>query len=232
MKILVIVPAYNEEACIKGVIEDLRENFPQGDILVVNDGSTDGTLELVKGLGENLIDLPYNLGIGGAMQTGFLYALEEGYDAALQFDGDGQHHADQIEKILKPYLSDGADLVVGSRFLSEGGFTSSVQRRIGSKILSFVISSLIRQKITDTTSGFRVYSRKTLEFFSSIYPEDYPEVEAFILAHKKGLKIIEVPSEIGPRTGGKSSITFSQAFYYMVKVLLAISVDLMKRIDR
>ena len=232
MKILVIVPAYNEEACIKGVIEDIRENFPQGDILVVNDGSTDGTLELVKGLGENLIDLPYNLGIGGAMQTGFLYALEEGYDAALQFDGDGQHHADQIEKILKPYLSDGADLVVGSRFLSEGGFTSSVQRRIGSKILSFVISSLIRQKITDTTSGFRVYSRKTLEFFSSIYPEDYPEVEAFILAHKKGLKIIEVPSEIGPRTGGKSSITFSQAFYYMVKVLLAISVDLMKRIDR
>ena len=232
MKILVIVPAYNEEACIKGVIEDIRENFPQGDILVVNDGSTDGTLELVKGLGENLIDLPYNLGIGGAMQTGFLYALEEGYDAALQFDGDGQHHADQIEKILKPYLSDGADLVVGSRFLSEGGFTSSVQRRIGSKILSFVISSLLRQKITDTTSGFRVYSRKTLEFFSSIYPEDYPEVEAFILAHKKGLKIIEVPSEIGPRTGGKSSITFSQAFYYMVKVLLAISVDLMKRIDR
>jgi len=232
VKILVIVPAYNEEACIKGVIEDIRENFPQGDILVVNDGSTDGTLELVKGLGENLIDLPYNLGIGGAMQTGFLYALEEGYDAALQFDGDGQHHADQIEKILKPYLSDGADLVVGSRFLSEGGFTSSVQRRIGSKILSFVISSLIRQKITDTTSGFRVYSRKTLEFFSSIYPEDYPEVEAFILAHKKGLKIIEVPSEIGPRTGGKSSITFSQAFYYMVKVLLAISVDLMKRIDR
>jgi hypothetical protein len=232
VKILVIVPAYNEEACIRGVIEDIRENFPQGDILVVNDGSTDGTLELVKGLGENLIDLPYNLGIGGAMQTGFLYALEEGYDAALQFDGDGQHHADQIEKILKPYLSDGADLVVGSRFLSEGGFTSSVQRRIGSKILSFVISSLIRQKITDTTSGFRVYSRKTLEFFSSIYPEDYPEVEAFILAHKKGLKIIEVPSEIGPRTGGKSSITFSQAFYYMVKVLLAISVDLMKRIDR
>lgn len=231
MKILVIVPAYNEEGCIKGVIEDLRNNFPQGDIILVNDGSRDLTSDIAKGLGVNVIDLPYNVGIGGAMQTGFRYAIEEGYDVALQFDGDGQHNADQIEKILKPFLSNSADLVVGSRFLSEGGFTSSVQRRIGSKILSFVVSAIIRQKITDTTSGFRVYGRKTLEFFGSIYPEDYPEVESFILAHKKGLRIKEVASEIGPRTGGKSSITFSQAVYYMVKVMLAIFVDLIKRID-
>jgi glycosyltransferase involved in cell wall biosynthesis len=226
------VPAYNEECCIEGVIEDISRHFPSGDILVVNDGSGDMTSDISRNLGAKVIDLPYNLGIGGAMQTGFLYALTEGYDAAMQFDGDGQHHADQIEKILKPFLSGSADLVVGSRFLSDGGFTSSVQRRIGSKILSFVVSSIIRQKITDTTSGFRVYGRKTLQFFSSVYPEDYPEVEAFILAHKKGLRIVEVPSEIGPRTGGKSSITFSEAFYYMVKVMLAISVDLMKRIDR
>lgn len=232
MKILVIVPAYNEECCVEGVIEDIGRYFPSGDILVVNDGSGDMTSDIARNLGAKVIDLPYNLGIGGAMQTGFLYALHEGYDAALQFDADGQHHADQIEKILKPFLSDSADMVVGSRFLSDGGFTSSVQRRIGSKILSFVVSSILRQKITDTTSGFRVYGRKTLEFFSSVYPEDYPEVEAFILAHKKGLRVVEVPSEIGPRTGGKSSITFSEAFYYMVKVMLAISVDLMKRIDR
>ena len=231
MKILVIVPAYNEVGSIQGVIEDLRENFPQGDIIVVNDGSRDRTSETAKALGVNVIDLPYNIGIGGAMQTGFIYALAEGFDAALQFDGDGQHHADQIEKILKPFFSDSADLVVGSRFLSEGGFTSSVQRRVGSKILSFVVSTVIRQKITDTTSGFRVYGRKALAFFSSNYPEDYPEVESFILAHKKGLRIAEVPSEIGPRTGGKSSITFSQAIYYMVKVMLAILVDLIKRID-
>jgi glycosyltransferase involved in cell wall biosynthesis len=231
MKILVIIPAYNEECCIQGVIEDVRVNFPQGDIVVVNDGSSDRTSEIAKSLGAEIIDLPHNLGIGGAVQTGFLFALQRCYDAAIQFDGDGQHHADQIEKILKPFLSGSADLVVGSRFLSEGGFTSSVQRRIGSKILSFVVSTIIRQKITDTTSGFRVYGKKTLDFFSSMYPEDYPEVEAFILAHKKGLRIVEVPSEIGPRTGGKSSITFSQAFYYMVKVLLAISVDLMKKID-
>jgi glycosyltransferase involved in cell wall biosynthesis len=231
VKVLVIVPAYSEECCIEGVIEDLRENFPQGDILVVNDGSTDMTSEIAKGLGVNVIDLPYNIGIGGAMQAGFLYALQEGYAVALQFDGDGQHHADQIGKILKPFLAGSADLVVGSRFLSEGGFTSSVQRRIGSKILSLVVSTIVGSRITDTTSGFRVYGRKTLEFFSSNYPEDYPEVESFILAHKKGLRIVEVPSEIGPRTGGKSSITFSQAVYYMVKVMLAILVDLIKRID-
>jgi glycosyltransferase involved in cell wall biosynthesis len=232
VKILVIVPAYNEECCVEGVIEDISHHFPSGDILVVNDGSGDMTSDIARNLGARVIDLPYNLGIGGAMQTGFLYALHEGYDAALQFDADGQHHADQIEKILAPFLSGSADLVVGSRFLSDGGFTSSVQRRIGSKILSFVVSTIVGSRITDTTSGFRVYGRKSLEFFSSAYPEDYPEVEAFILAHKRGLRIVEVPSEIGPRTGGKSSITFSQAFYYMVKVMLAISVDLMKRIDR
>jgi len=231
MKILVIVPAYGEECCIQGVIEDLRDNFPQGDVLVVNDGSRDMTSEIAKALGVNVIDLPYNVGIGGAMQTGFLYALQEGYDAALQFDGDGQHHADQIEKVLKPWLSNRADLVVGSRFLSDAGFTSSVQRRIGSKILSFVVSTIVGSRITDTTSGFRVYGRNTLEFFSVNYPEDYPEVEAFILAHKKGLRITEVPSEIGPRTGGKSSITFTQAIYYMVKVMLAIFVDLLKKIE-
>ena len=231
MKILVIVPAYNEECCIQGVIEDLREHFPEGDILVVNDGSTDMTSEIAKTLGVNVIDLPHNVGIGGAVQTGFLLAIQEGYDAAIQFDADGQHHADQIGKILKPWREDRADLVVGSRFLSEGGFTSSVQRRIGSKILSSAVSAILGQKMTDTTSGFRAYNRKTIEFFSGNYPEDYPEVESFILAHKKGLRIAEVPSEIGPRTGGKSSITFSQAFYYMVKVMLAISVDLIKKVD-
>ena len=228
---LVIVPAFNEEASIGGVIEDLRKNFSEGEILVVNDGSRDRTSEIAKSLGAEVIDLPHNVGIGGAVQTGFLFAIQGGYDAAIQFDGDGQHHADQIEKILKPWRSESADLVVGSRFLSEGGFTSSVQRRIGSRILSFVVSAIVRSRITDTTSGFRVYGRRAFEFFSLNYPEDYPEVESFVLAHKKGLSIMEVPSEIGPRTGGKSSITFSQAFYYMVKVLLAISVDLIKRVD-
>ncbi|MGC2064152.1 MAG: glycosyltransferase family 2 protein [Thermodesulfovibrionales bacterium] len=231
MKVLVIVPAYNEEGCIRDVIEDLTANFPQGDILIVNDGSRDRTSEIAKGLRLNVIDLSYNLGIGGAVQTGFVYAVAEGYDIAIQFDGDGQHRADQILKILAPHQKDAADIVVGSRFLSEGGFSSSIQRRMGAKILSFVVSSLIGMRITDTTSGFRVYGRKAIDFFSSIYPEDYPEVEAFILAHKKGFRIVEVPAEMGPRMAGKSSITVPRAVYYMVKVLLAIFVDLMKKIE-
>jgi glycosyltransferase involved in cell wall biosynthesis len=231
MKILVIVPAYNEENSIGGVISDLMANFPGGDILVVNDGSQDGTSEIARKLGAKVIDLPYNLGIGGAMQVGFLHALRENYDAAVQFDGDGQHRADQIVKILGPWQSDGADLVVGSRFLSDEGFTSSFQRRIGAKILSYVVSTLIAKRITDTTSGFRLYGRKTIHFFSDYYPEDYPEVETLILAHKKGLRMAEVPSRLEPRTAGKSSITTIRAVYYMIKVLLAIFVDLLKKID-
>lgn len=231
MKILVIVPAFNEEESIAGVIDDLRVNFPQGDILVVNDGSTDSTSGVAKSQRAAVIDIPYNVGIGGAMQTGFLYALRKGYDVAIQFDGDGQHMAEEISRIFEPYKKSGADLVVGSRFLSEGGFTSSMQRRIGSKILSLVVSSIVGRWITDTTSGFRVYSRKAIDFFSAIYPEDYPEVEALILAHKKGLKIEEVPAEIQPRAAGKSSITVGRAVYYMVKVLLAIFVDLIKKIE-
>jgi len=225
------VPAYNEESCIGDVIQDLKINFPESDILVVNDGSRDRTSEVARESRALVIDLSYNLGIGGAMQTGFVYALSEDYDVAVQFDGDGQHRADQIRNILNPHVKGAADLVVGSRFLSEGGFASSIQRRLGAKILSFVVSALIGKRITDTTSGFRVYSRKAIDFFSSQYPEDYPEVEALILAHKKGLLIEEVPSEIGPRAAGKSSITASKAVYYMIKVLLAIFVDLLKKID-
>jgi len=231
MKILVIVPAYNEEASVADVIGDLKREFQQGDILLVNDGSGDRTSEIAKSLGVDVIDLPYNVGIGGAVQTGFRYALEEDYDLAIQFDSDGQHLAKEIPGLLGPHLEKGTDLIVGSRFLSKTGFTSSVQRRIGSRILSLVVSALIGKKITDTTSGFRLYGRKAIDFFSVLYPEDYPEVEALILAHKKGLTIEEVPAEMGPRAAGKSSITTSKAVYYMVKVLLAIFVDLLKKID-
>ncbi len=231
MKILVVVPAYNEAGSIRGVIEDLRNNFPEGEVLVVNDGSSDNTGPLARGFGANVIDMPYNVGIGGVMQTGFIHALREGFEAAIQFDGDGQHRADEISKILRPWKIEGADLVVGSRFLSEEGFTSSVQRRIGAKILSFVVTALIRKKITDTTSGFRLYGRKAIEFFADYYPEDYPEVEALILAHKKGFRIKEVAARLDPRATGKSSITTTRAVYYMVKVLLAILVDLLKKLD-
>ena len=232
MRIIVLVPAYNEEGNIEAVLKDLAENFPREDILVVNDGSHDKTSRVAQDLGANVIDLPYNLGIGGAMQTGFLYASRMGYDAAIQFDGDGQHKADQIVKLLTIYKANGLDLVVGSRFLSGNGFTSSILRASGVKILSSIVSWAVKKRITDPTSGFRVYGRKAIELFSSFYPEDYPEVESLILAHKRGLKIEEVSAVMGPRIAGKSSITFLEGAYYMVKVLLAISIDLMGRFHR
>jgi hypothetical protein len=231
MKTLVVVPAYNEEGAIEGVVRDLRDHFPEGDILVVNDGSKDRTPDIARSMGVAVIDLPYNVGIGGAMQTGFMFGLAEGYETVIQFDGDGQHNAEEIPIILGPYLDGRADLVVGSRFLHETGFTPSVPRRLGSKILSFIVSTLVRKRITDTTSGFRVYGRKALDFFASFYPEDYPEVETLILAHKKGLRIEEVPVRMSPRIAGKSSITVPKAVYYMIKVVLAISIDLLKKID-
>ncbi len=230
MSILVVVPALNEEDNITGVINDLTANFPHGDILVINDGSNDGTSEITKKLGINIIDLPYNLGIGGAMQTGFLYAHKMGYGAAIQFDGDGQHKADQIAGLLESYNANGSDLVVGSRFLSEEGFSSSKLRVAGGKILSSIVSWTIKKRITDPTSGFRIYGKKAIEFFSLVYPEDYPEVESLVLAHKKGLEIQEVPSRMGPRINGKSSISLLKGAYYMIKVSLAISVDSIKKI--
>ena len=231
MKILLIVPSYNEEKSIESVIKDIRDNFSQGDIIVVNDGSIDNTSRIAKALGVVVIDLPYNLGIGAAMQTGFLYALKNNYDVAMQFDGDGQHVAEEIPKILKPHTRNGTDIVLGSRFLSESGFTSSIQRKIGSRILSFIVSSLVGKRVTDTTSGFRVYGIRAIERFSLIYPEDYPEVETLVIAHKMGLSIEEVPSRIIPRMFGKSSITTMEAGYYMIKVVLAIFVDLLKKFD-
>lgn len=230
MKILVIVPAYNEEGSIRTVIKDIQDNFPPGDILVVNDGSDDNTSEFARTLGVAVIDLSYNIGIGGAVQTGFVYALSQNYDVVIQFDGDGQHVAMEIPKLLRPYTENGTDLVVGSRFLTDAGYNPSVQRRIGAKILSLIVTSLIRKKITDTTSGFRLYSKKAMQFFSSIYPEDYAEVEALVMAHKKGLTIVEVPSQMNPRLTGQSSITIPRAAYYMVKVVLAIFIIMIKRI--
>ena len=177
MKILVLIPAYNEEKNIKGVVQDLNNNFPGKDIVLLNDGSRDKTSKVAGDLGMDVIDLPFNLGIGGAMQTGFLYACKNGYDAAIQFDGDGQHMADQIPGLLESFHSNGLDLVVGSRFLSGKGYSSSLLRASGVKILSSIVSWATKMRITDPTSGFRVYGKRAMKLFSQFYPDDYPEVE-------------------------------------------------------
>jgi glycosyltransferase involved in cell wall biosynthesis len=229
MKTLIIVPAYNEEESLPGVIRDLRENIGFADILVVNDGSRDATARTAQEMDVSVLSLPFNLGIGGAMQAGYLYAQEEGYDVAVQFDGDGQHLAKEIEKLLRPVLEGRADLVVGSRFLNQGKYNATAFRKIGIWIFSSVLSRILGMPVTDSTSGFRAANRRVIEFFSRTYPDDYPEVEALVLLHKAKLRVAEVPVSMRERTGGKSSITPIRSAYYMIKVLLAIFIDLLKK---
>ncbi len=229
MKTLVIVPAYNEEASLPGVISDLRQHVPEADIVVVNDGSRDRTPHIARELGVKVLDLPVNLGIGGAMQAGYLYAAHHAYDVAIQFDGDGQHRADEIEKLLRPLAAGEADLVIGSRFVQGGDYKAPFFRRIGMRIFSFTLSGILSSPVTDTTSGFRAGNNRIAGYFARTYPEDYPEVEALVLVHKQGMRIVEVPVSMRERTGGQTSITAMRSVYYMIKVLLAVFIDLLKK---
>jgi len=229
MKTLIIVPAYNEEESLPGVIRDLRENIRFADILVVNDGSRDTTARTAEEMNVAVLSLPFNVGIGGAMQAGYLYAEQRGYDIAVQFDGDGQHLAGEIEKLLSQIEEGSADLVVGSRFLNQGRYNASVFRKIGIWIFSAVLSRILGMPVTDCTSGFRAANRRVIKFFSRTYPDDYPEVEALVLLHKAKMRIAEVPVSMRERTGGRSSITPIRSAYYMIKVLLAIFIDLLKK---
>jgi len=227
--ILIIIPAFNEEASIANVIASVRRCVPGADIVVINDGSTDRTRSIAEGLGVVVLNHIYNLGIGATMQTGYKYAVAGGYDLSVQFDGDGQHPAEQIKDIIRPVLDGKADLVVGSRFLGEGNYRPSIARGAGMAFFSRLVSAILKERLTDTTSGFRAAGRECINYFSSRYPDDYPEVEALVLLHKKGFSIMEVPVTMTERAGGRSSITPLRSVYYMVKVLLAILVDLIKK---
>ncbi len=229
MRTLIIVPAYNEEESLPGVLADIRSQFPAADVLVVNDGSKDGTLQVARNSGINVLNLPFNLGIGGAMQAGYLYATAQGYDITIQFDGDGQHLALEIPKLLEPLEQGRADIVVGSRFIEPSGYRAPIFRRIGIAIFSIVLSRILGNPLTDTTSGFRAANRKVTEYFSRSYPEDYPEVEALVMAHRSGFRIAEVPVSMRGRIGGQTSINAARSVYYMVKVLLAVFIDLLKK---
>jgi glycosyltransferase involved in cell wall biosynthesis len=223
-KILIIVPAYNEAENIRGVIEKLRSVNDGWDVVVINDCSTDNTSALARETGHaTVIDLPINLGIGGCVQTGFRYAKIFGYDYALQFDGDGQHSAEEIDKLLSIVMNGEADVAIGSRFRQKhDGFKSSNFRRIGIRIFELFSYLLIRQRITDHTSGFRAYNRKVLHFLADHYPADYPEPEVVILMGKNGFIIKETFTQMHERQGGVSSIPLTRGPYYMIKVLLAM----------
>ena len=231
-KVLVIIPAYNEEGSVGKVIEGVRTHLSQADLLIVNDGSTDLTSEKARVSGAVVLDLPYNLGIGGAMQTGYQYASQKGYDIAVQVDGDGQHDPKEIGKLLKALEEKNLNMAIGSRFLGQSEFKSSMMRRVGISIFSGVISILVRQKITDPTSGFRAANRKAIQLFAYEYPQDYPEPEVVVLLHQCHLKMVEVPVGMSERYSGESSITKLRSIYYMVKVLLAIFVDYYKKPPR
>jgi hypothetical protein len=227
--ILVIIPAYNEEGSVGKVVEEVKTQLPGMDALVVNDGSSDLTSEIAQSKGAIVLDLPFNLGIGGAMQSGYKYAYEKGYDIAIQVDGDGQHDPREIPKLLHVLDEEKADVVIGSRFIGDSEYKSSVMRRLGSLILSKAISMVVGQKLTDPTSGFRAANRRAIQLFSANYPQDYPEPEAMVLLHQCGLKMKEIPVRINQRYSGESSITKIRSIYYMVKVLLAIFVDCFKK---
>lgn len=223
-KVLLIIPAYNEAENIERVVDNIVENFPQYDYIVVNDGSSDSTRNICRQRGYQYLNLSINLGIGGAVQTGYKYAQDKGYEIAVQIDGDGQHDIAYLEKML-PYLESGeADIVIGSRFIEKEGFQSSATRRTGIKILSFMIWLCTGSKIKDVTSGFRAVNKKFIDIYSVNYPTDYPEPEAIVSAVMHGGVIKECPVVMREREKGTSSINFMKSIYYMIKVTLAIIV--------
>ncbi len=208
-----IVPAYNEEGAVGGVIDELR------------------AFDVARARGAHVVRLPFNLGIGGAVQTGFRYAWERGFDLAVRVDGDGQHDPQELGAILEPVLAGEADIAVGSRFGGGDGYRSSRSRRIGIRLLASIVSALVRQRVTDTTSGFQALNRHGIELFAADYPHDYPEVEATIMVFRHRLRLREVPVRMRERASGRSSITAARSVYYMAKVLLAIFVGLFRRAD-
>lgn len=223
MKVLVIVPAYNEEQNILKTIRDIQKSGPESiQYLVINDCSTDKTKSVLRQAEANYLDLPINLGIGGGVQTGYRYALEYGYDIAIQFDGDGQHDAQYLQNLIAPIERGEADVVIGSRFLEKEGFQSTGLRRLGINFLSGLIHLLCGVKVRDVTSGMRAVNRSMIERFAADYAQDYPEPEAILAAGLAGAKIVEVPVRMRERQGGVSSINPVRSVYYMIKVSLAL----------
>ena len=227
---IAIVPARDEEDAVGGVVAELRAFDPSLDVVVIDDGSGDGTAERALEAGAAVVRLPFNLGIGGAVQTGFKYALEHGYDTVIRLDGDGQHDPQQIPNLLAPLERGEADVVVGSRFAGGAGeYKAPFARRAGIRWFAHLVSLLTRQKLTDTTSGFQAVNAQAIRLFAADYPHDYPEVEAAVMVVRHRLRIMEVPAQMRGRETGRSSITLLRSLYYAVKVTLALFVGVFRR---
>jgi glycosyltransferase involved in cell wall biosynthesis len=230
-KFLAVVPAYNEAATVARVVRNIHDEAPGLDVLVIDDGSTDDTSERAGAVGASVLRHPFNLGIGGAVQSGFVYALENGYDYMVQVDGDGQHDPGQIAILEATMLEEPAlDMVCGSRFMSnDHDYPAPISRRTGIHLFAFLLSRIVGQRVSDPTSGFRLYNRRAIELFARDYPHDYPEVEAVLMLHHHRLRMREVPVRMFARDGGVSSIGAGKSAYYMVKVLLALFVGLARQ---
>lgn len=224
MKTLVIIPCYNEESNIERVVARLQQVAPQVDYLIVNDASTDGSAYILSKNNFSHINLPINLGIGGGVQSGYLYAVTHGYDVTVQMDGDGQHDPAYLNSVIQPIADGTLDMCIGSRFIEKEGFQTSFMRRLGIQILSFFIWVLCGKRVKDTTSGYRACNKKLTAFFAEHYAQDYPEPEAIISAVMNGYRVGEVPVVMEERQGGVSSITSLKGAYYMVKVTLALFI--------
>lgn len=224
MKCLIIIPAFNEASNIEKVVDNLTINYPQYDYVIVNDGSSDETEKICINRGYEILKLPINLGIGGAVQTGYCYARDNDYDVAVQIDGDGQHDVSYLNKMLKLIENGQADVVIGSRFVEKEGFQSTGIRRLGIRFLSNLARLLTGVRVKDITSGFRVVNKYFIQVFSKDYPADYPEPEALVIAAIHGGKIMEYPVRMRERENGVSSINLKKSVYYMIKVTLAMLI--------
>jgi glycosyltransferase involved in cell wall biosynthesis len=227
---IAIVPARNEAGAIGRVVREIVA-FDRGlEVVVIDDASTDRTAAVAEQAGAQVVRLPFNLGIGGAVQTGFRYALAHGFELAVRLDGDGQHDARELGKVIEPILAGEADIVVGSRFAArDGHYKGPLTRRVGSRIFAAIVSMLVRQRVTDTTSGFQALNRRGIALFAADYPHDYPEVEATVMVHRHRLRLREVPVTMRERSTGSSSITAFRSVYYIAKVSLALFVGLFRR---
>lgn len=228
MKKLIIIPAYNESECIEKTIRDIMENASDFDYVIINDCSTDNTREICERNGFNIVNLPINLGIGGAVQTGYMYAMEYGYDVAVQVDGDGQHDPQFLRKMAEYLETHKVDMVIGSRFIEKKGFQSSWLRRLGIQYFTVLIKLCTGKKITDPTSGLRMVGKNVIRLFADCYPKDYPEPESTVAALKHKYVVEEIPVVMRERQGGTSSITMKRSVYYMVKVTMAILMETLR----
>lgn len=229
MKKLIIIPAYNEESNIEKTVTMIQKNTQGFDYVIINDCSTDRTRQICEDRGYNVVNLPINLGIGGAVQTGYRYAVEHGYDVAVQVDGDGQHDPEFLEAMAEHLMNRQLDMVIGSRFIEKEGFQSSRMRRVGIVFFSGLIKLMTGQRITDPTSGLRMIGRNAMALFAVDYPRDYPEPESVVAVLRRKMKVEEIPVIMKEREGGVSSISMKKSVYYMVKVTLAILIERIRK---